>query len=62
MKKIEKLTNHDTRLIDDIRQALIKTYVKLPSGSVFDGSLPASQVGFEKAVGAVVIQRSGVTK
>lgn len=58
----EKFTNHDARFIDDLRQAFIRTRVSLPSGAVFDGSAPAAQAGFEKAVAKVVLQRSGMVK
>lgn len=57
-----KLTNRDCALIDDIRQAFVKTTVSLPNGSTFDGSTLAAQAGFEKAVAKIVLERSGVTK
>jgi hypothetical protein len=60
MKK-SKFTNHDAKLIDDLRRAFIKTTVSLPNGSFFDGSTLAAQAGFEKAAAKIVLERVGAT-
>lgn len=56
--KKPKFTNHDAALIEDIRQAYIRTTVSLSNGSFFDGCTLASQAGFEKAVAKVVLERT----